>query len=149
MQPRADPAGADPTSEADEATGKRGEMLRARARFAPLVSFARRMVDLQVSEGEGGCGSQWEQLRFEEYFGGEVADGGRAHAPAMLHCVGHEVLSKTFTHLLQSWQSVCFFQPRQPKQPHCKPSAATISFPSNAGFHFQLFRGLRIAGRQR
>ena len=61
---------------------------------------------VQVAEGEGGNGSQWQQLRFDEYFGGAPAGGGAgggrahcaegAHSPAMLHCVGHEVLSKTF-----------------------------------------------------
>ena len=124
MQPRPDPAG-EPTAgaarcggaeEVCAGGGEHNAVMRARARFAPIVSMARRLVDIQVSEGESGYGTRWDRYSFDEYFsgdgapsGGEQSPGDRSaaagvasagvHAPATLHSVGHEVVSKTFNGL--------------------------------------------------
>ena len=72
----------------ETATGKqmkvREQVIRARARFAPLVQFARRLLDLQTSADDDKSNVRARTWSFEEYFGaGSAAASADAADAAM------------------------------------------------------------------
>ena len=104
MQPRVDAAG-DVPRDADaaeraaaERTGdsSRDAAIRARARFAPLASIGRKLMDVKVTAAEGGVGARADAVGFREYFGDALEADGGAEEAAVVHSVGHETMSKTF-----------------------------------------------------